>query len=293
MKITKEDLKKYDAYHKGDTAYASYARLLQSKWRSQKGYPMQNYGNFLELEFSLRTKANFLTDAAKQLASMKVEEAKKTKSLISEPRIWNNLLSSQPLCFNLFSDLSYDLPKASALFSMLYPGLVDTVTKIDFEYSPGRGNPKYSNDHSAFDVFVEYLRNGKKGFIGIEVKYSESLKEETKEKAEQYFKERYIEISNNSGLFKSNALEILRNPPLSQIWRDHLLSIVTKQDYDQGFFVYLFPSENIECFNGVNLYQQQLLSSNKELNGFYVTYLENVINALKKVFSSEWVNELE
>ncbi|MBK8551062.1 MAG: hypothetical protein IPL53_08415 [Ignavibacteria bacterium] len=39
----------------------------------------------------------------------------------------------------------------------------------------GRGSKEYSGDHSAFDVFVEFVRNEKKGFIGIEVKYSENL----------------------------------------------------------------------------------------------------------------------
>ena len=66
------------------------------------------------------------------------------------------------------------------------------------------------------------------------------IKEETKAKADKNYKELYSTLTNACGLFKPNCIDILRKPPLSQIWRDHLLSIATKQDYDEGFFVFLF-----------------------------------------------------
>ena len=105
--------------------------------------------------------------------------------MIGEPRIWNNLLSSQPLCFNLFGELHYNLDLATKYFRILFPNRIETVKSVKFEYSAGRGNIDYTGDHSAFDVFVEYTNAGKNGFIGIEVKYSESLTEETKEKAHE------------------------------------------------------------------------------------------------------------
>ena len=162
-----------------------------------------------------------------------------------------------------------------------------------FEYSPGRGDLKYIGDHSAFDVFIEYTKDDRKGFIGIEVKYAESLREETKEKANKNFKERYAALTNSCGLFKANSVEFLRQPPLSQIWRDHLLSIATKQDFDEGFFVFLFPSKNKHCQSGIDDYTKYLAFDNEVENCFYPRYLEDFINILTTVSNAEWVTELK
>jgi len=158
-----------------DTDFSAYARLLQSKWRHKQGFPKGKLGNFLDIEYAKATKANFLTDNIRQLVTQEIANAKKTGGLISEPRIWDNLLSSQPLCFNLFGELHFDLNLATKYFQKLFPNRLDMVTAVKFEYSPGRGDKKYLGDHSAFDVFVEYAKGNKKGFIGIEVKYAESL----------------------------------------------------------------------------------------------------------------------
>ena len=169
---TKEDRIKFNVDYPQDTDFSAYARLLQSKWRDKKKFPELKLGNFLDIEFAKTTKANFLTDNIRQLVSKEVANAKKTGGLIGEPRIWNNLLSSQPLCFNLFGELHFDSDLATKYFKQLFPNRLDSVTAVKFEYSPGRGDIKYIGDHSAFDVFVEYTKGDKKGFIGIEVKYA-------------------------------------------------------------------------------------------------------------------------
>lgn len=216
----------------------------------------------------------------------------KKKSLIAEPRIWYNLLSSQPLCFNLFGELHYDLDLATKLFRKLFPERVEKVTAVKFEYSPGRGNIEYTGDHSAFDLFIEYTNQDKKGFIGIEVKYTESLKEETKEKAVKNFRKRYIDLSDSSNKFKLGSLELLKQPPLSQIWRDHLLSIATLKDYDEGFFVFLFPSQNTQCQQGVDFYKTQLAFDNEVQTGFYPRHLDDFVNALAEISDADWIKEL-
>lgn len=149
-----EELKKYKVLYEKDTDFASNARLLQSKWRTSKGYPINevkksNYGNFLETEFAKREKANFLTSHIKDLIVNKISNIRAQGGLIGEPRIWNNLLSSQPLCFNLFGELSLDTTLATRYFRLLLPEEVSSVIKIDFEYSSKRNKP----DNSAFDVF--------------------------------------------------------------------------------------------------------------------------------------------
>ena len=124
------------------------------------------------------TGANFITDAicAVVLDTLNPENRQKWQ-VIQTSRLFGNLLSSQPLCFNLFGELQQDLALASAVFAELTAGRVDHVTNIRFEWSPGRGDPRYTNDRSAFDVYVCYqTHNGGNGFIGIEVKYHENLR---------------------------------------------------------------------------------------------------------------------
>lgn len=249
------------------------------------------YGNYLDLAFAKETKANFLTENIRRLVREEVAKAKRNNALIGEPRIWYNLLSSQPLCFNLFGELHFNLDLASKLFRKLFPDRVESVTAIKFEFSPARGNNEYTGDHSAFDVFIEYRKNNKKGFIVIEVKYAESLKEELKQKAEKNFRQRYVDLTNASNKFKPDSLELLKQPPLSQIWRDKLLSIATEKDYDEGFFVFLFPSLNGQCQQGVYKYKAQLASDNQELSGFYPMYLEDIVNTLIEIDDANWISE--
>ena len=119
------------------------------------------------------------------------------------------------------------------------------------------------------------------------------MKEETKEKAEKNFRHRYVELTNASTKFKHNSLGILKQPPLSQIWRDHLLSIATEKDYDEGFFVFLFPSQNTQCQKGVDNYMTLLAFDNEEQTGFYPRHLENFVNALVEISDADWIKELK
>lgn len=288
----KDERTKYHVDYPQDTDFSAFARLLQSKWRDKKRLPELSLRNFLDVEFAKTSKANFLTDNIRNLVTTEIAHAKKTGGLIGEPRIWNNLLSSQPLCFNLFGELHYDLDLATEYFRQLFPDRVKKATAVEFEYSPGRGNPKYLGDNSAFDAFIEYTTNEKKGFIGVEVKYAESLREETKEKAKKNFKEQYATLTDKCGLFKPNSISQLRRPPLSQIWRDHLLSIATKQDYDEGFFVFLFPSKNKHCQTAADAYKERLWSNNEAVTNFYVRHLDDFITTLSDIANTEWAKEL-
>lgn len=293
---TIEELKRFSAYYSADTLFAAYARLLQSKWRESKGYPVGKLGNYIDSEYAKREKVNFLTDNVKDCVDESIIQARINGGMIAEPRIWNNLLSSQPLCFNLFGEMYYDHGLATDFFNAFFPEKVKTVEKLSFEYSPNRGNLNYTGDHSAFDVFIEYKNHkSESGFIGIEVKYAESLKEESSRKAEHHFdlhKEQYLRLTHESKVFKFDSIGNLKIPPISQIWRDHLLSIATQQDFSEGFFVFLFPSLNTECKVGVSRYISQLVSSSEEMTGFYPRHLESFIGTLKGLRSDPWVIEL-
>lgn len=293
-----EELVKYEVLYEKDTDFASSARLLQSKWRIKHNYPINrtvksDYGNFIETEFAKREKVNFLTSNIKKLVTDKIPSIRRNGGLVGEPRIWNNLLSSQPLCFNLFGELSLDIKLATKYFQKLFPKEVLSVIKIDFEYSSKRDNP----DNSAFDVFVEYMNyDQKKCFIGIEVKFQESLFEESPKKALEIFEKHrsiYTKLTIDSKCFKLDSIEKLRLVPIAQIWRDHLLAWNMKDDYYDGFFVFLYPFENWECKSGVEKYKTLLISDNERLTRFYSRDLTKFVLTLGEFINADWTKELE
>jgi len=210
------------------------------------------------MPWAQKTLANYLTEPIQDVVRAEVcDPVASAGKLYGKPRIFDNLLSSQPLCFNLFGELTNDLHLASAVVSSLSNGRFTEVTSIAFEYSPGRGDVRYLNDRSAFDVFVHCrTADGGTGFLGIEVKYHENLAG-----AAGKDKRRYDEVADLMGCFSEDR-GLLKASPLQQIWRDHLLAGITRIEggYDDGMFVMLYPQNNPHVSNAIDGYRAQLLS---------------------------------
>lgn len=291
MKPSKELRKKFqtDYYEKSD--FASNARLLQSIWRTEKGYEYEKYGNFLKLDFAKETGANFLTNEIFEIVKSEIQNKHIEGKVIKEPRIWNNLLSSQPLAFNLFGELNLNLELATSVFKELYPEReINRISTIEFEYSPGRRNPKYTGDSSAFDVFVEYENIlSQKCFFGIEVKYAEDLNDKP-----ATHKDSYIKISKESGIYEMTNLPKLKEKPIQQIWRDHLLALslfVTNNNYSVGDFIYLYPLRNKNCELGIEKYKSTFKKFSE--NHFKPLTIEKLVDAIKSFCKDEWIFEFE
>ncbi len=121
---SKKILEEFEVYIKRDSVFRSNARLLESLWRMKKGLDSaivegRPLGSHLDLAVARRTGANFLTRDISNQVELALDSSKVTGALISEPRIWNNLLSSQPLAFNLFGELTTDLNLATGVFRSL------------------------------------------------------------------------------------------------------------------------------------------------------------------------------
>jgi len=291
MKPNKELRKKYKTDYYDKTDFASNARLLQSIWRTEKGYEFDKYGNFLKQDFAKETGANFLTKGIFEIVKFEVENKHIDGKVIQEPRIWNNLLSSQPLAFNLFGELKINKELATIIFNKLYPeSKLKRVTAIEFEYSPSRKNSKYTGDSSAFDVFIEYeTEENKKGFFGIEVKYAEDLNDEP-----STHKNTYEAISFASGIFEMSNINRLKEKPIQQIWRDHLLTLslfVTNNDYEVGDFIYLYPTENLNCKLAIEEYKKTF---KKDIEShFKPLTIERLVELIKKYCSEKWITDFE
>ena len=120
------------------------------------------YGNMLTQADGEERGLNFLTPHIFTIARRRLAEKRGT---IDRYRVLCNMLSSQPMCFNLFGPLVDDRELATALVQALLPGEVEAVTRVLIEYAP-EPPAGYLNDRTAFDAFIEYTRPDRsQGFL--------------------------------------------------------------------------------------------------------------------------------
>ena len=229
--------------------------------------------------------SNYLTENIRGVIRSEVlDPAKSRGKLYSKPRIFNDLLSSQPMCFNLFGELQKNLPLASAVFRQLSNGRLDSVTAIEFEWSPGKSDPKYTNDKSAFDVYIlGKTSSGGDAFVGIEVKYHENLQGKASDN------ERYQEIAQLMNSFKPECQDQFMKSPLHQIWRDHLLAGIHRlvDPFEDGFFTFLYPKANTYCSRAAASYNQCLTS----VDTFAAWTLEDLVSTIRNNTSDRWIDQ--
>jgi len=291
-------LKAHRVYEPTDSRFRAAARLLQALWREDKGlhigYHRNANGKRHRLGSRLDTKsaergANFLSPDIARLA-LRESVYREIGAMMEQERLWTNLLSSQPLCFNLFGGMKLDIEKANRFFQHLFHGYLASVEEIYFEHSPGRGNPAFTNDHTAFDVFVVCTTvDAQHGFIAIEVKYTETMTEPL-----SMMRQRYDELSRSSCIYKDPDALALRGSPLQQLWREHLLSrsMIGTELYSTGRFVVIYPKQNSQCDAALNCYRLQLASDAHEISGFHVLTLEDCIQALHAIGDEVTANAL-
>jgi len=155
---------------------------------------------------------------------------------------------------------------------------VAEVEDIWFEHSPGRGDKRFTGDHTAFDALVCCRTpTGLRGFIAIEVKYSEEASSPTPEVSEQ------VEVlSLQEAFYRDSESEKLRVGSLQQFWREHLLavSMVRTGLYDQGIFLVIAPDQNHQCQRMIASYHQELVEGAPAV-GFEAVPTEMFIDAVE------------
>lgn len=291
--------KKTDALERVDDNYPFQrrARILQSLWRIERGFPIhiepsgKRRGACIERKFAEQSLSNYLTDDIRSVVREEVLGPKRTGKLYGKPRIFYHLLSSQPMVFNLFAALSLDLPLTTKVFAELSRGRCQQVTRIEFEHSPGRRNPEYLGDRSAFDVYIEYMGRTGPGIVGIEVKYHENMDNEDPKDEAKGPNPRYDEVANRAECFIVSKRAQLKEKPLQQVWRDHLLvaSILQrdKHSFREGFFAFLSPKANDACNTAIASYQSCLSCCDT----FEHWTLEQVVEAIQRVSDDAWVTD--
>jgi hypothetical protein len=267
------------------------ARVLQSFWREEQGFESGDHagsllGSRLRMPESQEQLLNFITPRVRDVVRREVLGPAAEGKLYGKPRIFNDLLSSQPLCFNLFGELTDDLELATLAIRRLTEGRFDRVTAIEFEMSPGRRDPRYLNDRSAFDVFVRCEdSNLRPCFIGIEVKYHENLRGPSGE-----HRSRYDTVADTMGCFVADRSR-LKQSPLQQIWRDHLLAGITRIEdgYADCMFVTLYPADNSHVSTALRDYERLLLNR----DSINTWTLEGFVAALREHSNAPWIDVFE
>lgn len=217
-----------------DNSFTAKYRKLQSEYRAtilKEPYgngPHKNsknkYGNILIN--GENTGSNFISDAAFKFAKQKVLDKQLNKYLtIDEYRLFNNMLSSMPMCFNLFGDLREllltDQDEVSRIIKSIFKELkwIEKVTYIDVEFIPVPISD-YTNDKSAFDAMILVEdEKGKKGLISIETKYTDLLGSNSSK--DSTIKNEIIE---NNKIFDGELITKLKDKGYQQIHRNYLLT---------------------------------------------------------------------
>jgi PD-(D/E)XK nuclease superfamily len=294
-------LARYQVAERSDgSGFRRKARLLASLWREEQGlapgthHPRPTKGNSQPRILGSRLNPdqaragkNFLTPTILQQVRKRFRGAGGAPAP-QEGRLWDDLLSSQPLCFNLFGELAADLELATRAARAWWPGQVAQVTEVRFEWSPGRRDRRYLGNRTAFDaVFFHTTPAGGHGFIGVETKYHERPARPARLSPERL--ERYVEVAERSGVFRPGWRQALVQTSLQQIWLDHLLALSMLPEWDAGLFVLVYPTANAAMAGAASRYTTWLLDAMT----FEHRTLEELVERLGQVTSTPWVAAFE
>jgi hypothetical protein len=297
--ITKEVLKEHYCWENVDrvtrdhetTDFKRSARLLQSLWREARNLPIGSepprpkenraqrpLGSRIDLRHAQETGANFLSSNVGRAVEHRLAHAQIHQTL-DTVRLYCDLLSSMPMCFNLFGELAADLARADKAVHTWWPDAPGAVTAVEFEWSPGRSlKGEYLQNRSAFDVaFILDLGDGTKGVIGVETKYHEHpvpMAPTTDAKME-----RYRTVADASGVFANGSQEAIIETELQQIWLDHLLALSMLQhpsgEWAWAKFILVYPSRNPSFAQVASEYQRLLTKQDT----FAVSTVEELLDA--------------
>ena len=278
--------------YKGDSRFVAKCRKLQSIYRYEIGEEIRPYtdrygkvhyyGNYIENGDTPRECGdgwkNFLTEYAFNYAKDRVINRHKYETIESD-RLFNNLLSSQPMAFNLFCPLRQMREKspetATKVIKAALPNYpIHKVTEVALEFIPAN-HEKLTGDKSAMDAIIRFEdEEGKDGFIAIETKYSENLGTNVASR-----REKSIECMKQLKCFSPDVEQsiIAGNTALTQIYRNFLLSEM------YGFY------EGIQSYS-IILAPKKHPTTNNELESLTNVLRDEYKNKIKKIDLENFVN---
>ena len=213
----------------------------------------------------------FLTDGILEVVNRVVNDRNENSAgAMEEKRLRRNLLSSQPLCFNIFAPLHADKALALRILQSFFPKLTE-ITDVYFEFDP----KNYTADRSAFDVAIEGREGKKRVLIGLECKYTESFS------PTEYKSDVYKRIFDNSSRFLDDY-EVLTKSQYNQLFRNQLIAeaYLQHKDFDV-VYTGLFCHEDDDGAQRVATEFQHMLRGGEEC--FRVITFKDFITAVQRL----------
>ena len=211
---------------------------------------------------------NFLSENILKAVIETIQERKEASAgIIEEGRLFNNLLSSQPLCFNFFGELKIDTEFALQVLQRFYSGLTN-VKRVIFEYAP---DERYTNDNSAFDVAFEVERENELGLIGFECKFTDTFSQR------EYDKKEYRDVYRQSSIF-SKEYKVYISGRYNQLFRNQLMAeaMLQHKKYDFVFTGLFCHQEDRPAIEIGNEFQEMLNSKSLFRVITYQNYIEEI-----------------
>jgi len=233
------------------------AHVLQLPWGTgPRPKEERELGSMLRTEDAAKG-ANFLTPEIHAAANQRLAGG---VGLVEKYRLLHNMLSSQPMCFNLFAPMVTDLDLATRVFDALLPDDVEQVSLVTFEHAPVPPSD-YLDDKTAFDCYVEYVRQGGgRGLAGIETKLTEPF---SPKRYDSPAYRRWVERPDSP--WPETSWGSLAEVSHNQLWRDHLLAIaMLRRDgspYESGCLVLARHPMDVHCTTIAERYGQLLKKS--------------------------------
>lgn len=206
-----------------------------------------------------KSNVNFLNNTIISVVKGQLDSrGSNSKGMVEQVRLYNNLLSSQPLAFNYFGYLANNLDLATRFIKTIIPE-ISAVNEIVFEFAPNS-----SQDSSAFDIGMFVSKGKEKGFIGLECKYTDPFSFKNSKgvfygSKESNKYEYYREVfEKNKWSFKEEYDYYVLSPDYNQLFRNEVLGKLLLDELD---FVYtgIFCHEDDEkTINAANLFKGSL-----------------------------------
>ena len=212
-------------------------------------------------------------------------------------RLLCNMLSSQPMCFNLFGPISMDEQIGCALVSAMLDGVpVAKIHRVVFEHAP-TPRKDYLGDATAFDAFVEFeTPDGGLSFAGIETKLTESFSQKAYPIDARPLYRRWAE--HPDAPWKIDRRQSLGERDFNQLWRDHALAFAlhmnTRDQTSHGALVLVRHSLDQKCQHAVRAYTDCLKDGD---NSFLDRTLADLVRRWRPIVDGtlwqDWLDQFE
>lgn len=216
---------------------------------------------------------NFLRD--ERLARIALDRLAENRGTFVEDRLKRNLLSSQPMCVNLFGMFRLHPDEAALVLRSVAQLPIERVERIDIEVAPEQATAILA-DRTAFDAYIEYRdAAGLKRFLAIETKYTEPFSNDLG--LDEKKRDKYRQLATEFNTFRSPLSPDLLTPKASQLFRNVLLAMAhTKSTQMPGHVLVVALADDPAAAAGIRTVRENLSAPDDHLHGVSIESLVDI-----------------